>query len=185
MDCPQVTQLAQLNGNYVIALTQDCQQIVYTVDGGFKQQLAKKSPGENLILYRSCAFFNSSNVLCQYVLAVDKSIDAIKVYYLKYNSLVQKSEAELQKEESIRKISLKVKQAVEQATAKSEEKKDDDKSDSSYIQDLNEKPKKEDEQEEPKEAEDSDYIQGESQLSSNSDENDNEDEDQEVQQIDV
>ena len=185
VDCPQVTQISQLGGSYVVALTQDCQQVVYMVDGGFKQQLSKKSPGENLILYKNCAFFNSSNVLCQYVLAIDKSIDAVKVYYVKYNSLVQKTEAELQKENSIRKITLQVKQAVEQATVKQEEKKDEEKSDSTYLQDLNEKPKKEEDQEEPKETEESDYIQGESQVSSGSDEQDDEDENQEVQQIDV
>ena len=103
------------------------------MDGGFKQQLFKKSPGESLVLYKSCTFFNSSNVLCQYMVAMDQGIDAVKVYFLKYNSLVQKSEAEVKKENEIRKITLHVKQAVEQATVKPEEKKDDDKSDSSYI----------------------------------------------------
>ena len=53
---------------------------------------------------------------------------------------------------------------------KQEEKKDEEKSDSTYLQDLNEKPKKEEDQEEPKETEESDYIQGESQVSSGSDE---------------
>ena len=85
---------------------------MYTIDGGFKEQLSKKAPAENLVLSKHCAFFNSSNVLCQYILAVDSSIDAIKVFYMKYNSIVQKSAAEVQKEESVRKITIQIQQAV-------------------------------------------------------------------------